>query len=322
MSLKRATDLLLKHATPVRRRSAKGSRSIRTVKFSETGADRREVQFALSYLNAFGYLNEELAKWKDVKLEDILSGIKRFQDFFGLVQDGTLCAKTIKAMEAPRCGMPDLDQPHLLRARAVKDWAEAKLPSWRKRSLRYTISDYLPGWDQSMQQQIIHNAFLAWTQHGNIDVEMMPGSGNADIIISTGAGPRSNFDGPGGTLAWAFLPQGDDQQLTMKFDLGETWVAGSNMRGILLFNVACHEIGHLFGLDHSRIEAALMAPFYNQSIAVPQLNDDIPRFQARYGVRGNVPPPNPFPPPTTPNVRTLSLELAAGSKITLDGKAV
>jgi hypothetical protein len=37
-----------------------------------------------------------------------------------------------------------------------------------------------------------------------------------------------------------------------------------------------------------------MAPFYNAAIATPQANDDIPRFQARYGAR-RTPAPTPAP---------------------------
>lgn len=315
MSVAKARDLLIKHAT-------KGKRGkTRALQFSETSADPREITFALNYLNAFGYLAEELAQWKDVSLEDLLNGIKKFQEFFGIQRHGTLCAKTIKAMEAPRCGMPDLDRKHLLQARAVKEWAEAKLPAWRKRSLRYAITDYLPGFDPKTQQQIMQSAFNSWTQYGNVDV-VWTATSDADIIISTGEGRRSNFDGPGGTLAWAYLPNGDDQQLLMRFDLGETWVVGNNQRGIVLFNVACHEFGHLFGLDHSREQSALMAPYYNAAIAVPQANDDIPRFQARYGLRPPVTPPTPPVQPPTGGMRKLSIELAPGSKVSLDSQVL
>lgn len=318
MSLAKARDLLVSRAKGKR---PKGARS---VQYNESTADPREITFALNYLNAFGYLAKELAQWKDVDLDDLVNGIKKFQNFFGLAKDGSLCAKTIKAMEAPRCGMPDFAPAHMTNARAVKAWAEARLPGWQKRSLQYAITDYVPGILPQTIQQILQSAFNAWTQYGNIEVQPSSTS-HADIIIATGAGPRSNFDGPGGTLAWAYLPNGSDGQLSMKFDLGETWVTGANQRGILLFNVACHEFGHLFGLDHSREQSALMAPYYNALIAVPQLNDDIPRFQARYGVKGPVVPPvqPPVQPPVTPPaMRRIIVDLAAGSKLSLDGQVL
>jgi hypothetical protein len=71
----------------------------------------------------------------------------------------------------------------------------------------------------------------------------------------------------------------------MKFDLGETWTADPTHRGILYLNVAAHEFGHLFGLDHSKLRGALMAPYYNPGVASPKRKDDITRFQSLYGVR-------------------------------------
>ena len=318
MSLALATKLLIEHA-----KAAPKPRS--GFKSDLPSQDDREVKFALSYLDAFGYLSEELSQWKDISLDDIIEGIKKFQNFFGLARNGKLCSKTIKAMEAPRCGCPDIlhaDRESQQQYLAVKAWAKAKLPAWRKRNLLVAIQAYVPGIGRGEQQEIILNAFHAWTRYGNLNVEFARQGQTPDIIVSTGEGPRSNFDGPGGTLAWAYLPNGSDQQLLMKFDLGETWVTGGNQRGIIFFNVACHEIGHLLGLDHSRVQSALMAPYYNPQVAVPQQNDDVPRFQARYGVRPDGGGGNPPPPPPA-GKRKLIVEFPAnGSSVELDGKKV
>lgn len=319
MPLARATKLLVEHA----KASPKPKSGYR---FEQPSQDDREVRFALSYLDAFGYLGEELSQWKDISLGDIVEGIKKFQNFFGLARNGSLCSKTIKAMEAPRCGCPDIlhaDRESQKQYLAVKAWAKANLPAWRKRNLLVAVQQYVPGIGKAEQQEILLNAFRAWTRYGNLDVEFARQGQTPDIVVSTGEGPRSNFDGPGGTLAWAYLPNGTDQQLLMKFDLGETWVvSGGNQRGIVFFNVACHEIGHLLGLDHSRVQSALMAPYYNPQVAVPQQNDDVPRFQARYGVRpddgGGEPPP---PPPA--GKRKLIVEFpSSGSYVELDGKKI
>jgi predicted Zn-dependent protease len=60
-----------------------------------------------------------------------------------------------------------------------------------------------------------------------------------------------------------------------------------------LFWVALHEIGHILGLSHSKVETAIMAPFYQDPEGMidwrgnykqPELtNDDIRAAQQIYG---------------------------------------
>jgi hypothetical protein len=103
----------------------------------------------------------------------------------------------------------------------------------------------------------------------------------------------------------------------MRFDLAETWVSNPQERGVLLFNVACHEFGHMLGLTHSKRKAALMAPYYSPTVAVPQWDDDILRVQARYGKNTAAPLPPVTPDPGTPteddevvfNVRCKGLQV-------------
>lgn len=278
--------------------------------------DERVAKFALSYLDAFGYLKEAINEWGDITINDILTAIGQFQGMFGLKRSKTLDIKTVRAMEAPRCGCPDIVRHRHTGACGLKRAVNANLPRWRKTGITYRITDYLPGITRTEMDAVIKRAFDAWTQHGNLNVTQAT-SGTPDIIVSHGRGRQSNFDGPGGTLAWAFLPNGSDNQLLTRFDLDETWVLSPNQRGVLLFNVACHEIGHLLGLDHSRVSSALMAPYYNAAIAEPQANDDIPRFKARYGER---PGPVPVPPPDE-TVRTVVVR-GKNLSIELDGKPV
>ncbi len=292
MSLSKGVTLLVAHAK--RHKHRRGA-----PKVEDPASNRQEISFALNYLDAFGYLSQALSGWKDLTIEDLIEGVKKFQGMAGLPKTGDLCAKVVKVMELPRCGHPDFLRDDNVQYMRVKEFVEqARLSSWTKRALTYAVTDYLPGWNKADQDNVIAAAFKAWTQYGNIECVQVAAK-NADIIISVGEGARSNFDGPGGVLAWAYLPDGNDRQLLMKFDLAETWVLSPNLRGIVLMNVACHEFGHLFGLDHSRVDAALMAPFYNVQIAVPQQNDDVPRFTARYGVR-TLPPVVPTLPPVVP----------------------
>lgn len=286
MSLARAVQLLT--AQPVTMGVGKKTKKV-------SPPSKPEAVFALSYMETFGYLEQSLAGWRDIRIEDITKAIGLFQSWFGLRKTLQLDPATVKSMEWPRCGHPDIDRAHNTEAAAVDAFVSANLPRWAKDGLSYKFASFVPGLTADVQRRLTIQAFEAWTKWINLDVKETTG-GSADIIIGTGQGARSNFDGPGGTLAWAYLPDGSDQQLEMRFDLGETWTDTPTARGIMYLNVATHEYGHLLGLDHSKVASALMAPYYSPAVAVPQQNDDVSRVQARYGVRTpGAPPPVPRP---------------------------
>jgi len=277
----------------------------------------------LTYLDVFGYFSEELDKWKDITVGDIVDAVKVFQGMFGIKKSGELTMPTVKAMQMPRCGCPDIAQPRFAQYQAVKAFAKANLPAWRKRGVAYKINGYVPGISKTDFETTIYNAFQAWTKHGELNIRPATGAQVPDIVIGVGQGKQDDFDGPSGVLAWCYLPDGNDQQLQCKFDSAETWVLTPQQRGILLANVATHEFGHGLGLSHSRVGGALMAPTYNQAVAIPQDNDDIPRFVARYGAR-STPVPPPVPPPTgTPGTTptgSKSLTVTGNfSSVVLDG---
>jgi predicted Zn-dependent protease len=282
---------------------------------SET-ANKEELNFAVGYLNYFGYIGVDLLQSLDAP--ELHKSVKDFQKTFGLKTDGILGPKTLRAMEGPRCGCPDkIDSKnkghlHFIQAQEL---AAKKRNQWNKSGLTYFIQEFLPGkLTKEQQTQIIGLAFKAWDDICGLNITQAKKAADADIVVSTGRGPQHNFDGRGGTLAWAYLPNGTDTQLGMKFDLDETWIAHPKDRGILISNVACHEFGHILGLTHSGKPNALMAPYYNPFVAVPQDDNDIPRIQKLYG-------PNRNPAPVMQNVRkvgkNLTVELSPGQKLTV-----
>lgn len=280
--------------------------------------DERVAKFALSYLDAFGYMKNELNSWSDITVGDIVNALGQFQTFFGLSKTRKLDIATVRAMEAPRCGCPDIVQSHNKDEIRLREFINQNLARWTKTGITYTIKSYLPTIPKASMDAVVQQAFNAWTQYANVNVSPASAGATPDIVISYGQGAQSNFDGPGGTLAWAYLPNGSDQPLEMRFDVDETWVLDGTQRGIILLNVATHEFGHLLGLDHSKVQSALMAPYYNAAIATPQPNDDIPRIQARYGVRQT-----PVVPvtPVTPAVDTLVVT-GTNVAVTLNGRTL
>jgi len=259
---------------------------VRLLKKASGGKQSPErLQFATGYLAFFGYLGIELLS--NVTSEDIEKGVKAFQKWWGLKADGIVGEKTLRAMEIPRCGCPDkqdADNPEQSGYNNMQALVQENRAKWNKTGLKYTVQGYVGGKiPKAKQKEIIRRAWGAWNNVCGIHVEEVSNVKDADIVIKGGQGPEHQFDGRGGTLAWAYLPDGNDTRLTMKFDLAETWVNSHKERGILMYNVAVHEFGHLLGLTHSKVSSAVMAPFYNPMVSKPQAKDDISRIQKLYG---------------------------------------
>lgn len=274
---------------------------------TELNRQPERLEFAVNYLSFFGYLAVELIK--NVDAETVKTAVRKFQKTFGLKSDGIVGPKTLRAMKEPRCGCPDhLDKQnddHIQFLRVAEVISDNR-DRWTKQGLTYAIERPIKcGIKPENQTRIIDSAFLAWDKVCGIHLKRISNVAQADIVISTGRGERDNFDGQGGTLAWAYMPQGNNKQLVMRFDQAETWVADPKQRGIILHNVACHEFGHTLGLAHSKKPKALMAPYYNPFVANPQQDDDIERIQKLYG-------PNPVVS-TLKNVDQIGDELTTVS---------
>lgn len=240
----------------------------------------------IHYLSSYGYIDNQ----KTPTLIDIVAGTMKLKSFFKVQSTALIDAKLLGLVNTSRCAVPDF-----MRTEAAR---------WRKTNLTYYIArrdSDLPAdvWDAQIER-----AWSYWMAVANIKITRTNNANNADIVHDIGQGQRDNFDGPSGTLAWAYLPNGRDQQLLNKFDISETWITSDmNSRGVRLLNVCTHEFGHLLGLTHSQIQSALMAPYYSANIATPQTNDDIPRIQSLYGpaTESPNPTPSPTPTPTPPN---------------------
>lgn len=227
------------------------------------------------YLAHYGRLGGTVIDW----VVNLGKAIVELKAAAGLAPTETIDSDLLTLLGRPRCGCLDVQRMGI------------ELARWRKTNLTYFVAAYVNGLPRNDQDAILATAWRYWADVANIKVSLASTQQQADIVIATGRGSNQGFDGPSGTLAWAYLPSGNDQQLLMRFDIDEKWVASGG--GVLMLNVACHEFGHLLGLDHSKQGGALMAPFYSPGISKPQAVDDIPRIQALYGVAG---PSQPVPP--------------------------
>lgn len=279
--------------------------------------DEDAAEFALQY---FSYYFHNPSSGP-LTIEQIPTYVTKFQEMTGTPVDGVLDEQVVKAMKTmPRCGCRDYN--------IISPFAFGDPPSWGVAEITYFIERYVGGLSQSDQDSLLTQAFGAWAEvTQRLRFRRVGTPTGANLVISTGRGRTDQFDGPSGTLAWAYLPPQSNfsGQLLMKFDLDETWILNAADRGILYLNVATHEIGHLLGLEHSQVPKALMAAYYSVGIVKPQSNDDIPRIQALYGQQTTPPappPPPPSPPPTPPGKVKIEILVEKYADIRINGKPV
>jgi len=248
-----------------------------SVRYLSSDLDSPEITFAAQYL--FNYYAP--FPFNSITHDSVQNLVKTFQTNFGIVSDGIIDDKTIRAMEYPRCGVTDA-LPLIL---ALSQWKN-------KRKLFYFFGSYLSALTKTSQQDMFHTAVNSWSSICGLTFDISPTISNADIVINASKLRREEFGQRGGVLAWAELPQGSDLQLQMKIDDVEPWVDIPNKSGIYYQAVVAHELGHSIGIGHLNQQSQLMNAFYNAAIFTPQ-EHDIVEAKSRYGISAIQPGPIP-----------------------------
>ncbi|XP_040590709.1 macrophage metalloelastase [Mesocricetus auratus] len=269
-----------------------------------------ETEFAERYLTKYYDFNEDRihkSKWEANR--NLEEKIQEMQQFFGLKATGQLDHQTLLVMQTPRCGVPDMQN-----LRAVQETQK-----WTKHHLTYRIYNYTPDMRREDVDRAFQKAFRVWSDVTPLRFRRVY-TGEADIMILFASGVHgdySPFDGRGGTIAHAFYP-GPGIQGDAHFDEAETWSKGS--RGINLFLVAVHELGHSLGLQHSNNPNSIMYPayIYVNPNTFRLSADDIQSIQSLYGSPLKKPTSgNPVSPPSTICQQSLTFDAVTtvGDKI-------
>ncbi|VVA17629.1 PREDICTED: metalloendoase [Prunus dulcis] len=225
------------------------------------------IQDLKKYLEKFGYLNGDTNN-DDYFDDELESAIKTYQINYHLKVTGTLDAKTLKKMEMPRCGVPDIVN------------GTTSMRTGKKRGghgSTHTVGT------PSEAVGAVARAFATWQGNTHFTFSQAQSFESADLKIGFGRGDHGDgannaFDGPGKTIAHAFRPTDG----RFHYDADETWVVGAVPGGFDLETVALHEIGHLLGLDHSSVPGAVMQSQIPQGYSQSLHADDVQGIRALY----------------------------------------
>jgi len=228
----------------------------------------RDAKKLLNFLQFYGYKEGD-------SITGLSDALKKYQTHWGLNVDGILGPLTQQLVTTARSANPDVNdttKPILLdKIRAGK------------RQLHFTITNpdqdlidvSQPDYGLGKGLAILKKCFAAWaTPIGNqlgakISFEYIPPEQVSEIDVEI---TWKDFDGPGGTLACA-SSSGGLVGCSIQLDRGERWVL-SKKEKYSVRSVVTHELGHLFGLQHTNNQSSIMYPFYRPEFVNPS-NDDI-----------------------------------------------
>lgn len=117
---------------------------------------------------------------------------------------------------------------------------------------------------------LLRSAWESWTKVCGMVATQCPTESNANVLITV-----ENIDGPSNILGDAHIGPPERTRLTLRFDKADTFTSFKFQA------TACHEIGHLLGLEHSSTPNQLMVASLG-TLKSPQ-SEDARRAQMFWG---------------------------------------
>ncbi|XP_019185238.1 PREDICTED: metalloendoproteinase 5-MMP-like [Ipomoea nil] len=257
---------------------------IKPLQGSKKGDEVKGLYELKIYLKRFGYINNlpynNTSPEANYFSDQLESAVRTFQANFNLNSTGVLDSNTVSLMMKPRCGVPDIIGR---RHRLVPQYSFLPgNPRWPddKNALSYAWGDGTPYEFVTSTKE----ALQQWSGWTRLSFNDQTDYNNADLKYHLFAGEHGDgqaFDGPGGIIAHSFQPT----EGICHLDSEESWaqVGPYYPYGVDIQSVVTHETGHLLGLGHSGVEAAVMYPYIGFGETKRVLdNDDIQGIKALY----------------------------------------
>ncbi|WP_214480962.1 matrixin family metalloprotease [Bacillus sp. SM2101] len=255
------------------------SHELEKVNLTKIGEENSQIQIVQEFLSEYGYLDKQSYS-PSLLDENTSEALKKYQHFYKIEETGEFDQETRDLMNAPRCGLPDLNN----------SVAFSTVCDWDRTTLRYAIDEVTTDVSREDGINAIKNAFNTWSSVSPLRFLEVSSADEPDILIGWRDANDPDHSMVGDVLAHADFPPGcsvvvNSLPLPVHFDDSEhTWCIGAFPGQFDIETVAVHEIGHILGIAHSNVFGAIMYPRVSSNTVKRSLTqDDILAVQDLYG---------------------------------------
>lgn len=254
---------------------------VKDIEGAQKGTRAKGIIDLKQFLKRFGYLGEAQPSSDDLFDEQTESGVRAYQRQHNLEITGTLTPQTVSLMSRPRCGVKEKNIVHnttgadKLFGQSLFKFLDGN-PKWppEKSSLTFAFKN-----ETEDLVTAVKDSLSKWQAASHFKFQMIDDFEKADLKISfeeNDHGDGTPFDG-----AYAHAdPPTFGGTLHLSYDWN--WSLTTDPKFVNLYSVTLHELGHALGLDHSKVEDAIMWPYLDLGTLKKLTDDDIQGIKALY----------------------------------------